>query len=292
MIQSMTGYGRAVGQTALGEMQIELRGVNSKHLDLKVRTPRFLFPLEPMLQSSLRQTLGRGRVECNVNLSATGGQTARLQVNEQLAEAYIEAGDRLKTHYGIEGITSAEFLLRLPEVVQLEDPEVDFDQLWQQAEPILKKAVEGFCELRLREGKQLEKDFRQRIESLRGCVEKVDEFRDEQVDEYHERLSRRVSELCADINIDEARLAQEVAFLAERSDITEEVVRLRSHLDQFEEILEGTQPAGRQLDFLLQEIFREVNTIGSKTEMIKITRLVIQMKNEVDKLREQVQNVM
>ena len=291
MISSMTGFGRARGMTRLGEMQIELRGVNGRYLDLKVRTPRYLFILEPFLQKALRSHLGRGRIECSLNLNSTSSQQVDLKVNEGLAEAYLKAGEALKNKFQLGGDPGVEFLMRLPEVVTLKDPDVDSEELWQEIRPIFDEALTGFCEMRQREGSQLEKDFQNRLETLRGHVEQISSHLDEMVRVYRERITARMKELFADMKVDESRIAQEAAFLAERSDVTEELVRLRSHFDHFETLLKQKEPTGRKIDFLLQEILREINTIGSKTDVMEAIRLVLDLKNEVEKMREQAQNV-
>lgn len=291
MILSMTGYGRASGSTGLGEMQVELRSVNGKHLDLKVRSPRFLFPLEPLLQKEIRERVSRGRVECSLRLGAGGSEGGQLRVDEELAEAYLAVTHRLKAKFDLQGSASVDFLLQLPGVVTLEEPEVEPGALWEEIRPIVERAWEAFNAMRRREGEQLEREFRARLAALRELAARVDERRQEASQLFRARISERLKELSQDLSLDEARLAQEVALLAERTDITEEVVRLRSHLEQFEAALGEDKPVGRQLDFLLQEMFREANTIGSKTDMLAITRLVLEIKTEIDRLREQVQNV-
>ncbi len=291
MILSMTGYGRASGPTRFGEMQVELRAVNGKHLDLKVRSPRFLFPLEPLLQKELRGRVSRGRVECGLRLGTAGSEAGQLKVDEDLAGAYLEVSQRLKAKFDLQGSPTVDLLLQLPGVLALEEPEVAPEALWEEVRPILAAAWEEFNGMRGREGAQLEQEFRGRLATLRKLLDGVDEHRQEAGRQFQARLAERLKDLCQNLAMDEARLAQEVALLAERTDITEEVVRLRSHLDQFETGLKGDKPVGRQLDFLLQEMFREANTIGSKTELLPVTRLVLEMKTEIDRLREQVQNV-
>ncbi len=291
MMHSMTGYGRARGMTGLGEVHLELRGVNGRHLDLKVRTPRYLFVLEPFLQSALRSHLARGRIECTLTLDATAAQLARLQVNEGLAEAYLRAAQSLGGKFGLTQEMSVEFIMKLPEVVTLEEPEVDAETLWKEIEPIFLEALKSFREMRRQEGAQLEQDFRTRLETLRGFLSQVEGHVDDMVRVYRERVVARMKALFADMNMDENRMMLEAGLLAERSDVTEELVRLRSHFEHFETLMARKEPPGRKLDFLLQEMLREINTIGSKTDVLEATRLVLDMKNEVEKMREQVQNV-
>jgi len=291
MIHSMTGYNRAKGQTRLGELQIELRGVNGRFLDVKVRTPRFLFILESRLQEAVRSRLERGRVECGLTLNGGAASGCSLKVNERMAEAYLQVAEQLRTQFRLVGAPTTEFLLRIPEVVCLEDPAIEPDELWSEVEPILAKALDGFCAMRRREGEALAKELSGRLGNVERCADKVDELRAEVVQLCRERIQARLKELFEDVKVDEGRLIQEVALMSERSDITEEVVRLRSHLKQFASLISAERSVGRKMDFLLQEMLREVNTIGSKTDLLAIVQQVLEMKNEVEKLREQVQNI-
>lgn len=291
MVKSMTGFGRSSGVCRLGEVQIEVRGVNGKHLDMKIKTPRYLFALESFIQKEIRSRVERGRIECSLMINPAEGQAVELHLNPALAAAYLQAADELKSRFHLENGLTAEFLLRLPDVLSVDDPQIEPEIAWEEMRPILALALDAFCAMREREGEELNKELADRIRRLRMAIDAVDSHRQETIALHRDRLAARMNELLADMEVDQVRLMQEVAFLAERSDITEEVVRMRSHLDQFETMLHSNGSTGRQMDFLLQEMFREINTIGSKTEILAITQLVLEMKTEVDKLREQVQNI-
>jgi uncharacterized protein (TIGR00255 family) len=291
MIMSMTGYGRGSGSTRLGEVQIELKSVNGKHLDLRVRTPRFLFALEPFLKKALQSRLNRGRVECGLSIDLSAAQIGRLKINQALAEVYYQAAQEMSEKLNLGGGLSVEALLGLPEVVRLEDPDIDMKAFWEEVRPAVEQALDSFLDMRGREGKALQEEFDKRLGLLQQLTGRVDHLRGEVTEQLRKRLRERVQELCESVTLDEGRLEQEIAYLADRADITEEVVRLGSHLEQFGEHIHAGGSCGRKLDCLLQEMFREINTIGSKTEQLEITRLVLDMKTEVDKLREQVQNV-
>lgn len=291
MIKSMTGYGRAQGETSLGDVQIEMRGVNNKHLDLKLRLPRYLNALETNIQGVIRSRISRGRIDLNLKINNASAQSVNLRVNEPVAEAYLAVARKLQANFKLDSSLSAESILRLPEVINLDDPEVDEENFWNELKPVLESALDYFCAMRDTEGEQLSAELEERLDIMRGLVAQVDEHRKEAVQAYQERLEEKLKELFDKFPVDEARLAQEVALLAERSDITEEVVRLKSHLEQFGALITSGQPAGRQMDFLLQEMIREVNTIGSKVELLVIKQRVIDMKTEVDKMREQAMNV-
>ncbi|MCA9411018.1 MAG: YicC family protein [Candidatus Omnitrophica bacterium] len=292
MISSMTGYGRGAGETALGHLSIEIKSVNHRYLDSRVRLPRQLSSLEPYILAHLKDRLSRGRVEVNVTLISSSSITTPPTLNLELAKHYVrvaeEAGDQLNIPHQV----SLDFILRLPEVIQMVEPEWDVDDLWEEMKPVLDEAIGSLESMRTREGESLAADFSKVIQLMREHCERLEVLKDQVIVDFRERFQTRLDNLLSDNGgLDPARLHQEVAVFADRCDICEELARLESHLKQFEEIQKRPEPVGRRLDFLLQEMFRELNTIGSKANHLEVTQIALEMKNCVERLREQVQNV-
>ncbi len=288
----MTGYGRAAGETTLGHVAIEIKSVNHRFLDSRVRLPRQVSSLEPYILAHLKNNISRGRIEVNITLMANTSNVTPPTLNLELAKHYVrvaeEAGDQLNIPHQI----TLDFVLRLPEVIQMVEPEWDVDELWEELRPVLDEAIESLGKMRTREGESLTEDFTKVIELMRTHCARLDVLKDQVVADFRERFQSRLETLLTDNGgLDPARLHQEVAVFADRCDVCEELARLDSHLGQFEEIQKRPEPVGRRLDFLLQEMFRELNTIGSKANHLEVTQLALEMKNCVERLREQVQNV-
>jgi uncharacterized protein (TIGR00255 family) len=287
----MTAFGRGEAALGPGVVTAEVRTVNSRHLDLRIRLPRECTELEPVLRSAVSRHFARGQVEVTVRLPEESSASPEVGVNLDTAARYVEVADALRKQLGIEGALSIETLLGLPEVVQLRQPELPASELAQAVCGAAEQACEAAAQMRRREGEALETEFSARLVEVQELVTRIGERTDEITEGLRERLRRRLATLAPEAGVDPARLAQEVVFYADRMDVTEELVRLGSHLAQFRESLSVGGPVGRKLEFLLQELTREANTIGSKASDGQIPTWVVELKTGFEKLREQVLNV-
>jgi uncharacterized protein (TIGR00255 family) len=291
-LKSMTAYGRGECQWEGGHFVAEIRSVNHRYRDLILRIPKNFQALEDELKGMVAAVIGRGRVEVSLQLQGWGEESAcRLELNLPLVKSYFRIFERLAEEFGLEQEVRLESLCQMKDVILAQPDAVDEEKVKTGFQEALKGALDSFEAMRIREGEAIEADFLKRLARLESYVEQIGVRAPEVVEAYRKRLRDNIRRLIEDVTLDENRLAQEVAFFAERSDITEEAVRVRSHLEQFHEYLSMDGPQGRRLDFLIQEINREVNTIGSKASDSLISALVVEMKAELEKLREQVQNV-
>ncbi len=292
MIRSMTGYGTAERPVGKAGVSVELRSVNHRFLDLSFKLPSGLAALESEIRDVLRERFARGRISCAVQLSGrVSGETVVLdrgRLDQGLA-LLREAADRLEAETGRRPEIGLEHLLAVPELFRAEEAPLPQEELRAATLAALGEAAEALASMREREGRELLAELRRRLERLGELLGEVRTLAPRSVDEALERLRARLQQLVQE-QIDPQRLAQEAAFLADRTSINEEIERLASHLEQFEQAL-GEEQAGRRLNFLLQEMHREVNTMGSKTNLLEITEKVVAMKDEVESLREQVQNL-
>lgn len=288
----MTGYSRTEGTTSLGEVKVEVRSLNHRFLDLNLRLPRELSPLEMKVRELVRKRISRGKVDLTVRLDRTSSKSPPLtiEVDWGLLQAYIRLLRDVKDRFGLEGEVSLEHILIPRELISFRELEVE-EGVWQELEPLLVDALQRLLQSRLQEGKALLEDMTKRLSRLRELVARVQARAPLVVEEYRKRLRDRLRTLLQGQGLDEGRFEQEVTYFAERSDITEEVVRLKTHVEAFEKRLQGHGPAGRALEFLLQEIYREANTVGAKAHDLEIVQATLAIKEEVEKLREQVQNV-
>ncbi|WP_258359397.1 YicC/YloC family endoribonuclease [Moorella sulfitireducens (nom. illeg.)] len=291
MLNSMTGYGRGEARGAGRTVTVEIRAVNQRFLDVVIRLPRLYMALEEKIRQVIKNNLSRGRVEVLVSINEENGEKRPLTVDMGLAMAYYNALKELAQNLAIPAGITAEKLLAVPEVVKVADPEWDEASLWPVVSGALETALADLLAMRRAEGQRLRADLEERVAYIRRQVEAIRERAPEVPREYARRLKERVTELSGGMVLDPGRLEMEVALLAERADITEEIVRLISHLEQMATAMNGTEPAGRRLDFILQEMWREINTIGSKAGDLAISNLVVAVKGELEKMREQVQNV-
>ncbi len=292
MIRSMTGYGRSEAQTTGGRFTIEMRSVNHRLGEVLVRLPRDLAPLEDRIRAAVQARIARGRVEVTLLREdrASRGKTVRPDL--ELASAYAQALRDLAAQLGIgDGITVAQ-VAAFPDVLRVEESREDLDLLWAELAPAVEAAAAELVGMRESEGRRLAEDLDARLGRLDDYARQVAERSRASVGEYAARLRERITALLGEVPVDEARLAAEVAIFAERSDVSEEITRLRSHLAQFRADLRDADGAvGRRLEFVLQEMNREVNTTGAKANDLEITRAVIAMKGELESMREQIQNV-
>lgn len=293
-IQSMTGFGRAQAETAAGQFSVELRTVNNRFQDISVALPRELSLFESSLRNLLKQEIPRGKIDCRVRTTPLETQQPQVRLNMALAREYVEQLKQLQ-EAGVSGELPVQVLTSLPGVLEVTQSEFDEQAVWQAVEGVARQAVESLKLERAREGQALGEQLHGLMLELAECVGQIERDKDEVVEKYRERLAARVAELEAEIKtkLEPGRLEMEVALFADRSDVTEELVRLRAHLARLDALLinKDGAPAGKNLDFLVQELGREVNTIGSKVRETKITGLTLEMKSLIERIREQVQNI-
>ncbi len=291
MIRSMTGYGSAERATEAGRLSAEIRGVNHRFLELSLRLPRSIAGLEGAVRAYLTERLARGKINLTVTWEGYEEDGGRLRVNHAVAQQVVAALTELKTKYDLGGEVDARSVATMPDVLTWERPSGDDEKRWTELKVVLEAVVENMASMKQREGEALQNEFETRLTVIERLLARAEERAPLRPKEAQERMLARLKPLLADIPVDPVRVAQEIAFLAERLDCTEECVRLRAHLGQFRRLFTDAEPAGRKLNFLLQEMNREVNTIGSKGNDTVIAEVVIELKDEVEKVREQVQNV-
>jgi uncharacterized protein (TIGR00255 family) len=290
MIRSMTGFGASRGAAGGEELDVEVRSVNHKFCEVKVRVPRELGSLEIEVARIVKDRLARGGVEVSVRRpGAASGVAPRVDV--ALAESYARAFREIQARLGLPGPVTLAEVLGAEGVVRLEERAVDPDAAREALRRALAGALDALVEMRAREGEALARDLAGRIDGIEALAARVEGLGPQVVEHHRARLAERVQELVRGVPVDAGRLEQEVALLADRTDVTEELTRLRSHIAQVRGLLQLAEPGGRKLDFLVQEMHREVNTIGSKSQSAEIATLVVALKAEVERLREQVQNV-
>jgi uncharacterized protein (TIGR00255 family) len=292
MVKSMTAFGRGESRNDTFEAVAEIRSVNSKILDLQIRLPAAYAALEERIKPLVAQRLTRGRVEIRLQLSDTALEEAAFEVDWPRVAAYCKAVGELKQRLDLPGELTLEWLAHVGGVLRPADPPQDMALRWPIMEEALGCALEGLEAMRLREGEALAADFNQRLERVEQLLQRIAQASAGQVARYQERLRLRIAELIGgQIELDATRVAQEAAILADKSDIAEELVRATSHIRQFRAIMAAGEPAGRQLNFLLQEFNREFNTMGSKAADSAVAHMVVEVKSELEKIREQVQNI-
>lgn len=289
-MHSMTGFGRGSARAGETSFTVEIRTLNHRFVEWIIHLPRELGEWEERLRRRLGQALARGRVELWLTVSGPTWPKA-VRLDQRLAAQYHRAAQDLAEALQVEAGVTPGLLLTLPEVVQVEEERVDPEAWWPACAAALEEALAQVLAMRRREGEALAADLKERVQRLRGLTAALAEEAGEVPRLYRDRLKERLAMLGVEGSLDELRLAQEVALLADRADITEELVRLASHWDQMEEILAAAEPVGRRLEFLLQEANREVNTIGAKAQGLSLSRLVVESKAELEKIREQVQNI-
>jgi uncharacterized protein (TIGR00255 family) len=291
MIKSMTGYGRGEWQGDGKKVEVEIKSFNHRYCDISLRLPRRISPLETQMRNLIRQRISRGRIEVFVQVDESSLTEQKLELDLKMAKDYHLALKTLQEVLGIPGEVRLETLATFRDIFTRKELETDLGKEWVAVQAALEGALSSLEAMRRDEGLKLSEDFLGRLEAIGKMVQEIEEKAPLALRACRDRLAQRVQELNEGLGIDEARLAQEVAFLAERSDITEELVRIRSHLNQFQEMLKRPEPAGRKLEFLLQEIGREANTIGSKANDAGVAQISVGIKSELEKIREQVQNV-
>ncbi len=291
MVRSMTGYGRA-RQTRNGrDITVEVRSVNNRYLDCNVKMPRAYVFAEDAMKALVQKAISRGKVDVFVTVDASAADVSVVQVNEPLARGYYEALIRLKEMFSLEGDVTPAVLAKFPDVLTVTKAEEDLETVCADICAVLEEALSAYNKMRATEGEKLCQDIIGRAGTIETVVGKVEQRSPETVQEYRQRLEGKIRELLQSTTIDESRILTETAIVADKLAVDEETVRLRSHLSQLRAMVQGSEPVGRKLDFLIQEINRECNTIGSKCNDLTIAQDVVNMKAEVEKIREQVQNI-
>ena len=291
LIKSMTGYGRSVETRNGREFTVEVRSVNNRYLDCAVRLPRLVAFGEDAVKQAVKNTISRGKVDVYVSVRSEGGEQGTVTLNTALAEGYLAAMRQMAETFGLENDVKVSDLSRLPEVFTVDKPEVDEEALLADLMAVTNEALAGYDAMRTTEGAALDHDLRSRGARILELVGQVEKQSPKTVSDYRARLEAKLREVLANTAIDESRILTEAAIFADKVAVDEETVRLRSHIGQLRTMLDKGGAVGRKLDFLIQEFNREANTIGSKCSDIEIARHVVDIKAEIEKIREQIQNM-
>ena len=291
MVKSMTGYGRAVETVNGREFTVEIRSVNNRYLDCNVKLPRTVSFAEDAVKQRVKNAVSRGKVDVFITINSEAAEDVAITLNRPVLEGYLNAMKAIAQEYGVRDDISVTALTRMPDVLLVEKPQVDEEQLQNDLLSVVDKALEAYDAMRVREGLALENDLRSRAATILELVARVEEASPQTVSDYRARLENKLREVLENTSIDESRILTEAAIFADKVAVDEETVRLRSHLEQMDQMLSGSGGIGRKLDFLLQEMNREANTTGSKCTDVKIARIVVDIKAELEKIREQTQNI-
>ena len=291
MIKSMTGYGRAQDVADGRDITVEIKAVNHRFFECSCRAPRIYGFLDERIKSYLQGQIARGKVEVSVTIYNVAQSDVAVDVDGELAQSYVDALRKLSAPLRLADDLALSSLSRFGDIFIVRKETPDEDKIWASVRQIFQKALDGFLSMRTLEGSRLREDIQSRIQTLLSLVSLIEQRSPRTVEAYRERLTIKLKEILEDRNFDEARLITEAAIFADKIDVSEETVRLRSHLDQLSQLISQDNAVGRKLDFIVQEINREINTIGSKAQDIGIGRLVVDAKAEAEKIREQVQNI-
>ena len=291
LIKSMTGYGRAVETVNGREFTVELRSVNNRYLDCTVKLPRSVSFAEETVKQAVKTAVSRGKVDVFITIKSEAAADTTVSLNAAVLEGYLGAMRQMVADYGVQDDISVSTLSRLPDVFTVEKSQVDEEQLLADLMSVVNAALAGYNAMRATEGAALDADLRSRGNTILELVSQVEQGNAQTVIDYRLRLENKLKEVLAATNIDESRILTEAAIFADKVAVDEETVRLRSHLQQMNTMLDGGGAVGRKLDFLLQEMNREANTIGSKCTDVKLARIVVDIKAELEKIREQTQNI-
>ena len=291
MVKSMTGYGRAREMRNGRDITVEVRSVNNRYLDCTVKMPRAYIFAEDRMKARVQQAISRGKVDVFVTIDASAADVSVVTVNEPLARGYFQALTQLKSMFSLEGDVTPMTLAKLPDVLTVTKAEEDLETVAADICQVLDKALAAYNTMRAVEGRRLAEDIAGRLVTIETAVGRVERQSPQTVSAYRERLEKKMREVLASTTIDEGRILTEAAIFADKVAVDEETVRLRSHVAQLRSMLEAQRPTGKDMDFLMQEFNRECNTIGSKCNDLAVTQDVVAMKAEVEKIREQVQNI-
>lgn len=291
MIKSMTGYGSAKGIAEGLEISIELKSVNNRYLDTSVRLPRSFLFAEDTVKSAVQAHISRGKVDVFVSVDSSGTNDMVVKVNEPLLRGYLEAMKTISEGYGLVNDATAMSVSRFPDVLSVEKADLDSDAISEAIRTVTEAALSDFDAMRCREGAKLREDVLNRLDTIDKLVTIVETESPRTVAEYRSRLEQKMAEVLGNTGIDENRILAEAAIFADHIAVDEETVRLRSHMAQLKTMINGNSPTGRKIDFLIQEFNREANTIGSKCQNSDIAHVVVDLKSEIEKIREQIQNI-
>ncbi|WP_027701532.1 YicC/YloC family endoribonuclease [Metaclostridioides mangenotii] len=292
MAISMTGFGRGEYKDDNYYFLVECKTINHKYSDINIRMPRKILFLEEKVRNIAKNYIRRGRADIYIKFEILGNEDVNLKLDENLAAQYVDILKKLKDKFDLVDDISVMSVAKFPDVVSTEEKEEDEDLIWSKLNEALEETFIKLKEMRSEEGSKLAEDISMRCDFLSKYIEDIEGFSDRVVEDYKEKLNARINDLVDDPSvIDESRLAQEVAIFADKSSITEEIVRFKSHIDQLKKTVVKNESIGRKIDFLIQEMNRETNTIGSKSSDLNITNLVVEVKSELEKIREQIQNI-
>lgn len=291
MLKSMTGYGRAQKILNGRDITVEIRSVNHRYYEYTSRIPRVHSYIDEKLKALLKTGISRGKVEVAVTINNIEGKDTEIAVNKGAAEGYVSALRSIADELGLEDDLTLSKLIKLPDIFNIQKTPDDEEQIWNDVSIVTDEALRKFVKMRGVEGERLGKNIIEKADYILEMVGKVEELSPQTVENYRNRLYKKLSEILEDKNIDEQRILTEAAVFSEKIAVDEETVRLRSHIAQLKTILESDEAVGRKLDFIVQEINREVNTIGSKAQDLNVTKIVVEMKSEIEKIREQIQNI-
>ena len=291
MVKSMTGYGRAVETVNGREFTVEIRSVNNRYLDCTVKLPRSFSFAEEAVKAAVKAAVSRGKVDVYISVRSETEADVQVTLNKPVVEGYLAAMRQMVSDYGVKDDISVSTLSRMSDVFVVDKPKADEDQLKADLLSVVEKALLAYDAMRVTEGLALENDLRSRANTILELVAQVEELNPKTVSDYRKRLEEKMREVLENKSIDESRILTEAAIFADKVAVDEETVRLRSHLEQMDAMLSGNGGIGRKLDFLLQEMNREANTTGSKCSDVKVARIVVDIKAELEKIREQTQNI-
>lgn len=291
MVKSMTGFGRCTKQLGDFEISFEVKAVNNRYLDCNVRLPRIYSYMEESIKKLVGSYTSRGKVDVYLSVDRVVGSSTQIVSDMGLIESYLEAFKNISETFGLKNDVSVSTVSRLPEVFSKRITEDDEDSMWEMVKEVANEALTSFNSMRATEGESLKKDIEYRLDLISEMAEKIKNYSPSYLEQYRQRLETKIKEVLGSDTFDQSRILTEVAILSEKLDTQEELTRLASHISQFKQILSQKEPAGRKLDFLTQELNREVNTTGSKCAMLEISKLVIDAKAEIEKIREQIQNI-
>lgn len=290
MIRSMTGFGRGKYENDGRYYCIEIKSVNHKYSDISVRMPKFLNSFENEIRKTITNAITRGKVDVNITFENYNSEGNNIHFNIELAKEYVKGLEQLAKETCVKYEVNVMDIAKMPEILKLEEDENE-EKIKKELMIALNEALQNFVQMREVEGQKLIEDIQKRIEFVKEKVFEIEQYSDTLVQEYMQKLEMRVRELMDTKIVDENRLAQEIVIFSDKSSIEEELTRLRSHINQFETFIKGESPIGKKFDFLIQEMNREINTIGSKANCLEITNRVIELKTEIENIREQVQNI-
>lgn len=292
MVKSMTGFGRATSEEgSKRNFSIEFKSVNNRYLDINVRMPKSMLSLEDKVRKSVTEKLNRGKVDIFINYKNYGECENSIRLNLDLADSYVETLKQLEERYHLKNDLSLSLVAKFPDVIKIEEKEENLDDIWKEIGSLLDKAINMNIDMRVAEGEKLKEDIILKCANIEQSIKIIEEKSEVVTEAYRQKLQTRINDLLGSIQVDEARIATEVAIFSDKASIDEEITRFYSHLAQMTNTLNLNEPIGRKMDFIVQEMNREANTIASKSTDIDITNIVINIKNTIEKIREQIQNI-